>query len=396
MSDPLILSIPPVRRKNRCRQVALLLALLPVALCALAYWLLTGRVETRQGVLQGEWIRITAPMTTQVLEVLVRQDQEVRQGQPLVRLEVTGYRKQEAEARALLSGLVRAHSMEDAASRVAAAKAAEEYIVRRVALARHEEAARHKTMEQRVMEHVQAELRMRDLDTAQSASASAQTRTTARNAELHARQRKETAKDAFEAASRTRAAVEGELQRLRYELDVARSQRGLSSDPPRQGQGSTVPPMSDPTVITAPRDGRIASPPPDVGQILALGETALLLAPADGSGVWATAFVTPDQAAAIHPGQYAVLRPEGLPQVVLRGEVQNILAPQIAPAPSTATASPPLTPLRFRLLDTPEDALAAQLPGRTVHIEIWTRTIPGLREISGIAYHLKVNMASAF
>lgn len=367
MSDPLVLPMPPRRKTSVPSQAKLLLALVVCAAVVAGWWLYSGRVVTQQGELEGVLVPIPAPMTATVVEVLVPEGALVRTGEPLARLDNGSYKRQEAEARAMVRGVrpPRALAMEDASARVADAQAAEEYIVRRVALARHEEAASRQLMERSVMEHVQAELRMRGLE---AGRAPATTTETARKAEAQARQRKETAQAAFETASRSRAAVENELMQVRRELEKARS--GQAATATREPS-----PMDDPSVLRAPQDGRVVGSLAQ-GQMLARGETVLRLAPATPSHLWALVWVPAALNAQLRPGMLSVVRPEGL-AVTLMGLVDTVENPGGQPM-----ANRDFLPVRIRISDTVPGELAAQLPGRGVRAEIWTRDAPGLGHVA--------------
>lgn len=380
MDEPHVLHMPPPRtpRRRFPRAVlGLLLATLPcIALGAALFWFYNGKSTMPQGVLEGTRLPIIAPLTAQVSEFLVTDGQYVHAGQPLARLDNAAYRRQETEARALVRhALPHRPDMGETARRVAAAQAAEEYTVRRVALARHEEEDKRLLLEQRVMEHVQAELRLRNLDARSGGHAPETPRAAAVRGETQARQKKDLAKAEYEAASRTRAAVEAELRRTRQEVENARTARSPS---PSAGEDATVAAVADPTVLSTPADGRVVGVLA-AGQQVQRGASVLYLIPAAQHELWASVNVAPRQAAALRPGQFCQLRPAALQDATLTGEVHTV-----PPLPTDDTNAATV-PVRIRLLppEAPLPPLApellASLPGRAVQITVWTRDIPGLR-----------------
>lgn len=342
------------------------LPLLPLlGACAVAFWLLSGRMPLPRGMLDAALFPVVAPMTGRVAEVMAPEGTPTRAGRPLIRLESDAYMRHESRARAHVAGLPRrAPTIEDAAERAAAAQAAEEHIVRRLAMVLHEEESNRRRMEEKTLEHARAALRMRTLNI-QGASASA--RKDAQQAEAQARRRREEAKAAFEGASRGRAAVEAELARARREMAASRQ----SGPAPTASQGSSAA-LEDPAVIRAPRDGRVVGGVAP-GQMVTRGETVLRLASAAEDGeIWVVLMADPAQAAALRIGQLCLARPTEMPGAVFLGEVRNLPA---APLPDAARI-----PVRIRLSDVPRDA-AARLPGSPAEVTVWRRAVPGMRHL---------------
>lgn len=379
------LAMPPTASRSQGAPVFTLfvcgVALVFAGLCALAYWLLSGRVEARTAQLEGALVAVIAPITAHVSEVAAPEGTLVAQGQVIARLEADNWRIFEAEARALLP---RMPSPQEGAARVAAAQSAEENITQRFALARHEETARQRIHEQAVLEHVRSELHMRGLD-AGTRAISAQAREQAHHAETVARQRMEQARDAFEHASRGRVAVEQELRRLRYEWENARARgptgpNGTTGTTGPTGTDSAIAPQAqrDPTLLRAPSAGRIVGSLAP-GQLLVRGESALALAPADGAQIWVTAQVRRDQASALRPGLPCLVRAEGL-DTLLYGTLHDLPAVESATTSSVGSAgiAVPLIRVRIRLLHIPSDSIAAHLPGRSAQVTIWARELPWL------------------
>ena len=376
MSQNLVLEMPkPKKRafpklpklpKIPCR-ILPFLALLILLGCALI-WFWLGRVEG-EAVLEGQILPISSAMTARVTEVLANDGQTVRAGQPLLRLDGSGYRQQEADARALVRGAY-IPTMEETAERVAAAQAAEEYTVRRVALARHEEEVQRRLLEQRAQEHARAQLRMRDMD-ARGVALNSKQRQDAQYAEGQARQQWEAARAAQEAASRSRAAIDGELRRARADVERARAAGAMPS--PSRGTAVLAGP-SDPTLVIAPQDGRLMGKLPPPGTLLARGETVATLVPGSNAGLWVVASLPAKDALRARPGQLSFVLPQGMDGVALLAEVEDM----------TAGNSPnqERLPVRLRLLDERIPSFSGSLQGRPAKVVIWSNALPGMRMVA--------------
>lgn len=369
MAETLHLAPPPTRKPRRALKRFLgLSALLSAALCGLGFWLFAGRMVLPRGILDGTLLPVVSPMTARAVEVLASEGEMVRAGQTLIRLDSAAYRQQETWARPLAArSAARPPGMERTADRAASAQAAEEYITRRLALARHEEESARRLVEEKAMEHARTELRMRELD---ARDAARQDRENARQTETAARRGKDEAKAAFETASRARAAIEGELARARREMEAARHSSAGEPAPVSAGSAAA---MEDPTVIRAPDDGRVVGSVAP-GRMLPRGETVLRLAPAKNAELWVVLAVDENRAAALEPGQFCLVRPMDMPDTALPGEVASLSAASPS-SPGTGKFN-----VRVRLSDVPA-ALAAQLPGKPALVTVWRRAVPGMRRL---------------
>lgn len=381
MSENLVLQMPeptPPKPARAPRFLLFLLALLIIAGCA-AGWIYMGKVET-SAQMEGQYVPIAPLMTAKVTEVLVTDGQMVRAGQPLARLDNAGLSRMESDARALVRGT--RNSMEDTAERVAAAQAAEEYTVRRVALARHEEETLRREVERRAHDHARAQLHMRNLD-AKGTPMTAQVRREAQQAEVQARSHWEAATDAFESSSRARAAVEGELRRAKQEAEKMRAagngrlpSHSLNAPAVQYSAGAsaagTMASASDPSVITAPQDGRVLGKMPEPGQLLARGETVLRLAPGGSSALWGIARISQEVSAKVRPGQICFVLPGHASHTVLVGEVEEVAGIETDPTRHD------VVPVRIRVTDDAAGKFSAQLAGQPARVIIWGNALPGM------------------
>lgn len=379
MSENLVLQMPAPKAHKPSRTPRFLLFLVALLLLAgsAGAWLYTGKMETSADI-HGDYLPITPLMTARVTEVLVKEGQMVRAGQPLARLDNAALNRMEADARALVRGT--RPSMEDTADRVASAQAAEEYTVRRVALARHEEETLRRQVEQRTQDHARAQLHMRSLD-AKGTPMTAQSRREAQQAEAQAQSQREAAHDAFEYASRARAAVEGELRKVKQESERARALGHAASSSSSGAFGSSgslaagnFASAADPTVITAPQDGRIIGTMPALGQMLARGETVLRLAPGGNAALWGVAHVNQELASKIRAGQMCFVLPQHAGNSLLVGEVEEVAGIETDPTRHD------VVPLRIRINDSNAAGLSAQVTGRPARVIIWGNSLPGMRQ----------------
>ncbi|MDO5484329.1 MAG: HlyD family efflux transporter periplasmic adaptor subunit, partial [Desulfovibrionaceae bacterium] len=191
------------------------------------------------------------------------------------------------------------------AARIQEAQRAEREMVERLAGLRHEEDALRRMREEKVAEHVRAQLALRALNSQNGEPVMA-----ARKAEAEARLAMDKARDAFEMASRARAATERELGRIRDEVQRARD---IASQG-RYGQWAQavplLPDVPDGTLY-APVSGLVLAGSARPGQTVGSGDPILLIAP-EGTGerhpYWLQAFFPEEAAKAIHTGQACKVR----------------------------------------------------------------------------------------
>ncbi len=260
-----MLEIPPPQVKARKKRLIPLLCILLI-LAALPAWLYFSATISKESTLSPNLISINSPVSSPLAEVLTESASLVQKGQTLARINLSGYQQNLAHAMALTRGTFgAAPSSEEAAQRVATAQGAEADTVNRIAMARHEETTQRLRIEQLSVDHARALLHLRGMEATQSKKYLA-----AQQKELQYRQQLQSAKAAFEVASRSRAAIEGELYKIREERL-------------RTGQGApvyslnTADSLNVPDAIIAPQDGYIIGNVPAVGQVVAQNSTLFTL-----------------------------------------------------------------------------------------------------------------------
>ena len=225
--------------------------------------------------------------------------------------------------------------MAEMAGRLRQAQEAERDMVQRLAQARHEEEAKRRRREERVTEHVRAQLNLRSLDSQGGERAAGKSRyAAAQRAEAEARARMEDAKADFEQVSRMRAAMDQELGRVRDEVLWAKqlASRNRYAAPGSSRTAAPLPVRADGTLY-APVNGRVLRGSAAPGQVVQGGEPVLLILPGRrgrGAILLGTGLLSSGRRSH-QAGQVCEVRltPDGMR---LSGTVAEVLAPQPRPA----------------------------------------------------------------
>jgi membrane fusion protein, multidrug efflux system len=256
--------------------------ILLVATALIAYWALVWRgVErTNDAFVDGHLVFLSARIGGQVAAVLVEENQHVRTGDPLVRLDPADFETHVARARA---------DLDAAKNRMAEAGAAAEGAVAKI----HAVEAR--------LHHAEQEL-ARDHDLTASGAGSRSTldaavaERDAATAELHAAQDQERAE---------RAALGSEAPVRQAEAMLREAELALEH-----------------TVVSAPFDGVVGKRSVEVGATVAPGQA--LIALAEEAPSWVVANFKETQIEEMHPGNTASVTVDAFPGEVLRGHVESL------------------------------------------------------------------------
>ena len=314
------------------RIVVILVALLLVAAAALGWWVYSGRVTSIAARLDG-MVHIVAPRFSGNLASLdVREGDSVTAGQHVGSMDAGPYDRHLAQAAAEAAALRPAQGpdMVESAARLRQAQEAERDFAVRMGQARNEEDRLRALREERVTEHVRAQLALRSLDSqGGERAAGAEKYAAARAAEATARGRKEAAAADFERASLMRAALEQELERIRQEVMAARNR--ASQQRQRGAQVAAPERLSADGALFAPVNGTVLRRMAEPGQLLQAGEPALLIAPAGqpaDAAFWVDAWFPAGDADSIRTGQRCSI---SVGDVSLSGTVSEVLPPQPLP-----------------------------------------------------------------
>ena len=349
MPEPIYLQMPEPRLKKHGRMFLRLLPLWVIGCLVAAgwWWIESGRVTSTWAMLDGMVYAVSSEFPAKVESVAVREGDRVKKGQVLARLDARAYAGRVGEAGLEAAGLramAGPPSIEETAARLKQAQDSEQEMVRRIALARHDEDLKQKAREERVAEHVRAQLALRTLDSQGGERAVGSARyAAAKQAEAQTRLAKERAIVEFEQVSLVRAAIDQELARVRAE--ALRYKQLVSSNryAPKYVAGAlgaamnVVPQNAVDGNLYAPQDGRILRGIAMPGQSVQRGEPVVLLLPEGKEAqksFWLLAFFTQDAANALKPGQKCAITLKN--DTRLEGRVYDRLDPQ--PLPPNAIA----------------------------------------------------------
>jgi multidrug resistance efflux pump len=339
------------------------------------WWLAGGRVSSASATLDAELFPVVPEFSARLEEIKVKEGERVTARQAVGRMDTGMYLRRLRESvkdAAILSSSL----MEETAARLRALQDAEKTIVEQLALARNEEDARRVIHEERVVEHVRAQLVLRAMDTQDGGKAVGTARyQTAKQAEAQARARMEAAKEDFERYSRMRAVADQELRRIREENPLTRA--GGSED---EDIGVTRTSTGIDGILYAPVSGVVSRIVATPGQMVKRGQPTLLISPEGREAqdaVRILAYFSQEAKDAISLGQSCEVRIEEGGEV-LQGEIVEIMRPRLLPSEDRGTLSGAdiFIPVAVRLKNMPKFGIS---PGRRVSCLLRTRHIFGFR-----------------
>ena len=345
---------PAKRLSGRAKVI--LLALLAIVVVVGIVWYLRyesrGKFlqNTNDATIQADAVTVAPKVSGYVAEVMVGDNQDVKAGQPLVRIDPRTYRAQAAQAEAQIA---QARASADAAR----ASIDEQYATIAQAQAQLD-SARIKAA------HDAAEVaRYRPL-----AASGAETREQLSQLELAARQSAE--------AVRVQAAAVA-MQRRRVASFAAQLRQGQAQAQGAQAQLASVNVDVGSTLIRAATDGRIGDKTVTVGQFVQAGTRLMSVVPLDK--LYVTANFKETQLALMRPGQPATIKVDALDGIELKGEVQSVspgtgaqfslIPPQNATGNFTKIVQ--RVPVRIAIEASP-DARRLLVPGLSVTVTVDT------------------------
>lgn len=359
----------PTRKNGRAKLILLLL--LVVTLVGGIWWYVDyqnhGKFleETNDATVQADMVTIAPRVSGYVAEVLVAENQDVRPGQPLVRIDPRDARAQAAQAEAQIA--VAGAQADTARAQIAEQYAAIEQAQAQLAAARSKAA------------YDAAEVaRYRPL-----AASGAETRQTLAQLEVTARQSADNvraAEAAVTAQQRRVGSLDAQVAQGRAQGQAARAQLAAAS----VDVGATQ--------LTAPIGGRIGDKTVTIGQYVQAGTRLMSIVPLDR--LYITANFKETQLALMRPGQPAEIHVDALDDVAVKGRVESIapgtgaqfslLPPQNATGNFTKITQ--RVPVRISIEATPA-ARRLLVPGLSVTVTVDTKSarqeIEQLREQAG-------------
>lgn len=385
MGDALYLEMPqqPKKRNSRFFRLFhaprpwLFLAVLALALgvALLAWWFYLGRVASVAARIDGLVYTVSPRFSAVLASLDVRDGDAVTAGQVVGRMETGELARQMQQAGADVAALGAAGpDIRESAARLRQAQEAERDITARLAQARNEEDMLRRLREDRVTEHVRAQLALRGLDS--QGAATREAREAALAAESTARIRKDQAVADFERASRMRAALDQELGRIR---DESLRMRHASSRQRAAQPGNALPVDGN---LYASASGTILRRTAEPGQLIQEGQPVAVILPSTATPgkdiFWVQAWFPATCAGRIYPGQGSSVTVEAT-GARLDGTVREVLPPQALPQALAMEGrqndGEAYLPVRIALSGALPPALSPGAPARCV---IQTRAIPGL------------------
>ncbi|MDR0238880.1 MAG: hypothetical protein LBI88_01455, partial [Deltaproteobacteria bacterium] len=300
------------KKRGRGRKLALLFGFGLIG-CAAVYgaWIYYS-VQTPSAVIENNLLVLGTQVPAQVAEVLAKKNERVSAGQVLIRFGVRAHGTNVAEAKAqaasVRSLLPTPSDMEGVARRVADAQAAEQDLVNRIMQARTLEENATRDVQRNAEEHAKAQLELRRLDLlSMQYSVPRAQHDQARRDEYSARQQLEKARATREEYSRVRAAIEGELYRIKTELAELRSASGQVRNMPSNIQPTASPSPAMPSApaaldIVAPTDAVVADVFAQPGIWAQPHQQLIALMPVAGT-LEATAWFSERDGVNLQPGQ---------------------------------------------------------------------------------------------
>jgi len=289
--------LPPPQRKRRLSGRTLLIGV--VALVALAavvvyYLVFVAPYEsTDDAFIDGYTTLVSARVPGQVLRLLVRDNQNVHQGQVLIQLDPRDYEASLAQARAALAS---AHSEEaQARAQLAVSEArvsqagATETVAEADAQRANNDLRRYESVEKRAVSKT-----VLDQITTQARATAAQLRA-ARSQLSGARAEVTLSQAAIQTAAAAVRLAEARVRQAELNLSY--------------------------TTIIAPVDGRVTARTVAAGNYVQPGQGLLALVP---KYVWVTANFKETQLTHMRPGQPAELRLDAYPDYTLKGHVDSL------------------------------------------------------------------------
>jgi membrane fusion protein, multidrug efflux system len=287
---------PPPRKRGLSRRTLLIgLAALIVLAAVIVYYIhfVAPYESTDDAFIDGYTTLVSARVPGQVLQLLVRDNQEVRGGQVLIQLDPRDYQTSLAEARAALAS---AHSEE------AQARAQLE-----VSQARVVEASATETAAEADAQRADNDLRRyQSVETrAVAKTILDQISTQARSSAAQLRAARSQLTGARAGVTLSRAAIESAAAAVRVaEAKVKEAELNLSY-----------------TTIMAPVDARVTARTVGPGNYVQPGQGLLALVP---KNVWVTANFKETQLTHMRPGQPVELRLDAYPDHTLKGHVDSL------------------------------------------------------------------------
>lgn len=312
MAEELSIEMQTVAKKKPFwlspKGIALCACLALILLAAIfSWWLANGTVSSIQAKMDTMVYTVEPEFPGRVRNVIAQLGQDVQSGQVIGTMEVTeAYVPQNQQ-----SGL------QGITDRLSATQAAEKQLATRVSEARAEEERLYRIYQDSVTEHVRAQLAMRALNQRNHGAYQQ-----AQAAELAAKSRMQAANDEFERASKARAAMDVELNKIRAQIQRAR--RALTPGMVESALSGQAP-MAKVVDLYAPVTGKVIRVNADLGHPVHKGQDLFTILPTGDdylTASWIQAWFPTAARKHLEVGQEALIRFENGLQ--LKGKVKSV------------------------------------------------------------------------
>lgn len=334
--------------------------ILGILITWLVYHLLVGRYlqDTNNAYLQADAVAVAPRINGYVTEVMVQDNQWVKAGEPLLRIDPRTYRATLDQAEAVIA--VREAD-------IAAARAGVQGQQSSLLQARSQLAA------------ATASLRFARAEVARFTPLAASGADTHEHVES-LRHERERAQAQYDAAKAQIEGAQSQIEASQAQLEQA--QAGLKQAQADAAQASVA---FEDTELRARIDGRVGNKTVQVGQFVAAGTRTMTIVPV--SALYLSANFKETQVGLMRPGQPAEIKVDALPGTTLRGVVESIspgtgsqfalLPPQNATGNFTKVVQ--RVPVRIRVEAGPE-ARNVLVPGMSVDVTVDTRSARKARD----------------
>lgn len=322
------------RKRVRKRVVLVVLLLIMASVAGVWYLATKGKQTTDDAQVDGTVYKITPRVTGYVTEVLVRDNQWVEKGDPLVRLDSTEFEVALAQERASLASLELDVPLELSQTRLKVAGAEADVAGKAAGLAaarRQTEAAAHAVDQARAADE-QARLDLTRISRLFEAQVASQSEVD------DARTKAETTAAALKAAKARLEALRREEGSLARSVDSLRAAAGLAAtgtdaaevkDRLVKAQQAKVRQAEldlEHTVIKAPGDGFVTRKSVEPGLVVSKGQQLMRLAPLTPEHLWVTANYKETQLTHVRPGQPVDIEVDTYPGLEIKGTVESVMA----------------------------------------------------------------------
>lgn len=352
VSSPTAASPTPSNPKLRRMASVLLIALLAGGGWWFYHYKTTGQYlqATDDAYVQADAVTVAPKISGYVEEVLVKDNEDVKAGQPLLRIDARDYRAQVAQAKASID--VALANAEASRAQIHEQDAAIAQATAQLASA------------QANADFASAEVR-RFGDLVKTGAEPAEQLAIKRNQEQQALGQLNAQRAALQATQRRVASINAQIKQAQAQGESAQAQRDAAQV------------NADASVITASIAGRVGDKTVRVGQFVQQGTRLMSLVPVQQ--LYITANFKETQISLMRPGQPVSIRIDALPRLKIKGHVESmapgtgaqfsLIPPQNATGNFTKIVQ--RVPVRIAL-DVDEQARQVLVPGLSVVVEVNT------------------------